>query len=85
MRLAGSKSGAPPPRLGDLGDAAHDELVDHGGLPLARPQEPADALDVFSFALRTTHHDGDVGVRDVDPLVEDACRNQSAWTLPSAI
>jgi hypothetical protein len=45
-------------------------------LPSPGPQQPPHALDVLALAHAAGDHDADLGVGDVDPLVEHLRRDQ---------
>ncbi|KAK4045254.1 hypothetical protein OUZ56_032663, partial [Daphnia magna] len=49
-----------------------DEFVEACVFPLALAEDAAEALDVLSDRSGAGHDHGDVRIRDVDPLVEDA-------------
>ena len=63
-------------RLTDFEGVPHNKLIDHGTLALARPQQPTHSLHVFSLSEGAAHDNGDVGVRDVEALVEYPCRHE---------
>ena len=62
----------PPLGLTGLDGASADELVDQG--PLSRPgsKQASNSLNVLSLALRPSYDDGDIGLRNIDALVEHA-------------
>src|SRR5919202_1882663 len=67
---------ARPAALGRLALAglARDQFV-QDGLARLGPQDAPQALDVLARHRRAAGDDGDVGVRHVDALVEDAPRH----------
>src|SRR4030095_11813789 len=66
----GCKTSPPPCRLANLVCAHCHELVDHGALIWAWTQKATEPLHVLALAEHPPHHDGDVGVRNIDPFVE---------------
>src|SRR5947208_11860376 len=71
---SGSKPCPPPTGQPDLGGLATHELVHQGALSFARPQQAPYALHVLALAEGTAHDDRDIGVGDVDSLVQHPCR-----------
>src|SRR2546428_12359130 len=74
---SGSKPCPPPTGQPDLDGPATHELVRERALSLARAQQAADALHMLALAERTPHDDRDIGVGDVDPLVQHPRRHES--------
>src|ERR1700690_3040212 len=75
---SGSKTLPPPFGLADLARLLDDQLVDQRALPLARSQQATNALHVLALAHPPGDHDSNLGVRDIDPFVEDLGRDQRA-------
>src|SRR3972149_2677808 len=62
----------PPPR------PAPPQFGAGGPLAPGGPQNAPHALDVLALAEAARDHDSDFGIRNVDPLVQDARRDERA-------
>src|SRR5580704_17743970 len=71
-----SKALPPSLRLAGFAGTLDDQLVDQRALSLAGTQEPPHALEVLPLAQASGHHDPDLRVGDVDPLVEHLRRDE---------
>jgi hypothetical protein len=67
---------ASPARLTDFEGVPCNKLIHDGTLALARSQQSTHSLHVFSLSEGAAHDNGDVGVRDVEALVEYPRRHE---------
>jgi len=74
---------ASPPRLTGFDGVARDEFIHDGSLALGGPQQPTHALDVLTLPEGAANDHRDVGVGDVQPLVEYS-RGHEGPEIPSA-
>src|SRR4051812_26138704 len=69
--ISRNKISRPPFGPPDFARLTDDQLVQDGPLAGAGAQQPPDPLGMFAGAEPAADHDPDLGVRDVQPLVQD--------------
>src|SRR5215510_12781260 len=68
---SGDKALSSPSGLADLDRVPCHQLVDESALALRRSQQSSDPLHVLALTERTAHHDGHIGIGNVDPFIEN--------------